>query len=174
MCSRHVVSVALHLDDRGYQERLVEHFGRRNVDFLDGSSGSGACLRDDATITLVLIGRRTWRCATVQRAIHAGLAASRRGRTGLLGILLPSYVFAGPCAEHRRTTLTQGRYWPYNVPPEVHRNVEHGYAAVHPWPSSEAELCTWLEQAARRRARLPAPILDPDRAPVDTTGPRWR
>ena len=116
----------------------------------------------DATVTVVLIGKDTWR----RKHVDWEIAATVRGtdanlRSGLLGILLPSHPSFGG-----------DDYDPYTIPPRLHDNIECGFAELYNWSGSPSEMAGWIDPAYRRRKQI-----NPDNSQVrfanNWKGPRW-
>lgn len=83
-------------------------------------------------------------------------------RTGLLGIVLPTYRVPGWDGVARATYRTEPNrttYCPNNIPPRLWDNVKKGFAIMRPWPSSPAELSEWIHEAFLRRNQQPSPDL---------------
>ncbi|MYB50475.1 MAG: hypothetical protein F4X72_14625 [Dehalococcoidia bacterium] len=164
---RHKVFVSYHhQEDQDYKDRFV----RMMSDYIvDKSVNTGDIvdqnlptdeirrrIRDeyiaDATVTVVLIGRCTWRRKHVDWEISASLIdTSHNDRCGLLGIRLPTHTDFGE-AEHN----------PRLIPPRLAANCEGSYpfAAVRRWSGSEYEvnrIRQWIDEAFSRRRRQPDP-----------------
>lgn len=108
---RHKVFISYyHEEDQRYKERLVGIMGNRIVDcsvdtrdIVDSNLPVDEVrrrIRDDfiaeATVTIVLIGPRTWQRKHVDWEIHASLRdTDHNDRCGLLGILLPAHTNDG-------------------------------------------------------------------------------
>ena len=105
---RHKVFISYyHEEDQRYKERLVGIMGNRIVDcsvdtrdIVDSNLPVDEVrrrIRDvfiaEATVTIVLIGPRTWQRKHVDWEIHASLRDTEHNRRcGLLGILLPAHT----------------------------------------------------------------------------------
>lgn len=95
----------------------------------------------DSTVTVVLVGKDTWRRRHVDWEIAASVRDSRDfPRSGLLGIILPTYPRPKPKA-----------YLPQTIPPRLHDNVACGYASLHDWSENPHEVQQWIHAAFRRR-----------------------
>ena len=108
--------------------------------------------------------------------IRGGLrATSANPRTGLLGILAPTYRAPWNAPYHeRQRAVPHGEYWRYNIPPVLWDNVDRGYAMMRPWPSSATELRTWIHEAFLRRTKQPDPSLVGTPYTRNRTGSRWQ
>lgn len=95
----------------------------------------------DSTVTVVLIGAETWQRKHVDWEIASSIRHTAfNPRSGLLGILLPSYQKPAP-----------GKYQPSTIPPRLHDNIECGFASIHDWSESPMEVSTWIHDAFLRR-----------------------
>jgi hypothetical protein len=98
----------------------------------------------DSTVTVVLVGADTWAYKTVDWEIGASLRDARSNpRSGLLGIVLPSY---------RR--LENDRYDPKTLPPRLNANLKSGYAQLHNWAYDAAAVSQWIREANETRTKI--------------------
>ncbi|MDO8607909.1 MAG: TIR domain-containing protein [Phaeospirillum sp.] len=94
----------------------------------------------DSTVTVVLIGSQTWQRKHVDWEIGSSIRNTQLNpRSGLLGILLPSYP------------LVNGQHNPRTIPPRLYSNVQNGYAKLYPWTTSATQLQNWIHEAFLRR-----------------------
>ena len=108
----------------------------------------------EATVTVVLIGPRTWQRKFVDWEIGATLRDTRMNpRCGLLGILLPCHP--GYQQPERNRHL---------VPPRLADNCvgDNPFAQIYDWPDSQnrrrgAEVQGWIHKAYQRRRKQPDP-----------------
>ncbi|TNF24067.1 MAG: hypothetical protein EP329_25765 [Deltaproteobacteria bacterium] len=182
MTTRHKVFISYHHAlDQQYKNDLVRYYADRVDGFVDRSVGIGdiddsvsteriaQLIREkhlrDSTVTVVLIGAGTWRRKHVDWEIYSSLrATSASPRSGLLGILLPTYQIPwGATGTQQWTQPATAYYWPNNIPPRLWDNVATGFAKVRPWPSSGQQLQEWIHEAYLRRDANPAPTLARDR-----------
>ena len=160
---KHKVFISFHEDDIGYKERFVQK--GKNV-FVDRSVDTGDIkdegikvetirqkIRDeyirDATVTIVLIGPKTWQRKHVDWEIGSSIRKARRNpRCGLLGIILPNH----PDYQKKKRN-------PRLMPPRLADNTkgEDPYALIYDWPPARAEarLLEWINRAFVRRAGKP-------------------
>lgn len=135
---RHKVFISYyHEEDQRYKERLVGIMGNRIVDcsvdtrdIVDSNLPVDEVrrrIRDDfiaaATVTIVLIGPRTWQRKHVDWEIHASLRdTDHNDRCGLLGILLPAH-----------TNFQKRTYNPRLIPPRLALNCagDDRYAGIY-------------------------------------------
>lgn len=155
-----------HQEDQDYKDRFVRmmtnHIVDKSVrtgDIIDQGLPVDEVrrrIRDeyiaDAAVTVVLIGRCTWRRKHVDWEISASLIdTAHNDRCGLLGIHLPSHQDFG-----------DDEYNPRLIPPRLAYNCEGNdpFAAVHRWSGSENEVNRvrrWIDAAFARRRRQPDP-----------------
>lgn len=188
---RHKVFLSFHRADMEYKEYFLRIFSRVLVDHSVGPGDIAdniptddvtRRIRDeyirDATVTIVLIGGETWKRKHVDWEIDSSLRDTRlNSRTGLLGILLPTYRLPPDVAAGYRpaswpetgprprgvmeTRPARAKFWPHNIPPRLWDNAapERGFAVVRPWPLDETELAGWVHEAFLRRTQNPPPSL---------------
>ncbi len=160
---RRKVFISFHEDDMDFKKRFV-HKARtviidKSVDTgdIDDTGIKVATIRQkirddyirDATVTIVLIGRRTWQRKHVDWDIGSSLRRTRKNpRCGLLGILLPNH-----------SNYRQDEYDPHLIPPRLADNCEGDdpYALIYNWPAgrAEARLRDWINRAFLRRNGAP-------------------
>lgn len=161
---RHKVFISFHERDIEYKEKFVRMMGERIV---DRSVDTGAIddtglktetirqkIRDeyvrDATVTIVLIGPRTWQRKHVDWEIGSSIRETRKNsRCGLLGIVLPNHSAYGKKRRNLRL-----------VPPRLADNCEGDdpYALIYDWPNpwTPAKIAEWIHRAfVRRKGTLP-------------------
>lgn len=156
---RHKVFISFHEKDIKHKEDFVRMMGKRIVDRsvdtgnIDDTGLKTATVRQkirdeyirDATVTIVLIGRRTWQRKHVDWEIGSSIRKTKRNpRCGLLGIILPSHP------DHGRKLYT-----PELIPPRLADNCdgENPYAFICDWPRpwTPAKVAEWIHQAYDRR-----------------------
>ena len=161
---RHKVFISYHHDqDQEYKERFAKMM---KGDIVDKSVGDGdidnrhkiettrRIIRDDfiadATVTVVLIGRCTWRRKHVDWEIGSSLRKTKKNsRCGLLGILLPHHPDFG-----------KDSYELGLIPPRLADNCkgDDPYARIYRWSGSPNEVNRvrqWVHQAFQRRDGTP-------------------
>ena len=116
----------------------------------------------DSTVTVVLIGKDTWRRKHVDWEIAATVRQTEANpRSGLVGIFLPTHPSHG-----------QNDYNEYITPPRLHYNVECGFADVYDWSESPSEVAEWIDAAFRRRDEI-IPDNSSVRFAKNWNGDRW-
>ena len=175
---RHKVFICFHEQDIKYKESFVRMMGRRIVDRsvdtgnIDDTDLKTATVRQkirdeyirDATVTIVLIGPRTWQRKHVDWEIGSSLRKSKRNpRCGLLGIVLPNHLNHG-----KKKGLD-----PRLIPPRLADNwtEDDSYARVYDWPKpwAPAKIAQWIHQAFVRRDGTPP---NNSRTPFERNRPR--
>jgi len=95
----------------------------------------------DSTVTVVLIGSETWKRKHVDWEIGSSIRQTQHNsRSGLLGIILPSYP--------RRDSK---KYDPHTIPPRLYDNIECGFATLHNWTDDHKQIQKWIHDAFERR-----------------------
>lgn len=95
----------------------------------------------DSTVTAVLVGLETWKRRHVDWEIGSSIRQTEfNDRSGLLGILLPTYRFP----ESNKCN-------PFTVPPRLYDNIQCGFAKIYPWSNNPIEVSGWIHDAFRRR-----------------------
>ena len=194
MTKKHKVFISYHhANDEDAKRLLVDRFAGAWDAFVDQSVDPegiedrgltsdriAQIIRDDyirdATVTVVLVGSHTWQRKHVDWELRSALRATKlNSRTGLLGILAPSYGVPAAARSWDRKRVEGGyqQYWPYNVPSVLWNNIEVGYATMRPWPVSADQLQGWIHEAYLRRFQQPDPTLKGDRFAKNRSGDRW-
>ena len=98
----------------------------------------------DSTVTVVLVGSQTWQRKHVDWEIGSSIRATMlNSRSGLLGILLPTYP-----------RLLLSTYDKYTIPPRLSDNAERGYAKIYNWSDNPIEVGSWIHEAFERRNKV--------------------
>ena len=160
---RHKVFISYYHKDIKYKEAFVRMMGKRIVDrsvdtgSIDDTGLKTETIRQkirdeyirDATVTIVLIGPRTWQRMYVDREIGSSIRKTKRNpRCGLLGIVLSNHLNYG---KKRNFHL---------LPPRLADNCkgEDPYALVYDWPKpwTPAKIAEWIHRAfVRRNGTMP-------------------
>jgi len=157
MSNRHKVFVSYHhARDEAYKTKF-EQFGSIFDVLVSGSVNDGDIepnlptdtirqkIRDDylrdTSVTVVLIGEETWRRKHVDWEIGSSIRHTKyNSRSGLLGILLPTYP---------RTDLK--KYNPRTIPPRLYDNIKCGFASIFNWSDNAATVQGWIHDAYLRK-----------------------
>jgi len=116
----------------------------------------------DSTVTVVLVGANTWQQKSVDWEISASLHQTQYNtRSGLLGILLPTYP-----------RLLGKHYDPHTIPPRLCDNIACGFSKVYTWNEEPYTVLSWIHHAYRRRTEI---LPDNSRTPFknNQSGERW-
>ena len=103
----------------------------------------------DATVTIVLIGPRTWQRKHVDWEIGSSIRKTKKNpRCGLLGIVLPNH------SEYGEEGID-----PHLIPPRLADNWQGSdpYAVIYDWPKpwAPAQVAEWVHRAFVRRNGTP-------------------
>lgn len=116
----------------------------------------------DSTVTVVLIGSQTWQRKHVDWEIGSSIRDTRyNSRSGLLGILLPTYPRQDPT-----------KFDPYTIPPRLYDNFKCGFAKIYNWSDSAIDVKHWIHEAFVRRNQVTPDNSYPNFV-NNRTGPRW-
>ena len=159
---KHKIFISFHEEDIRYKEDFVRMMGKRIVDRsvdtgnIDDTGLKTATVRQkirdeyirDATVTIVLLGPRTWRRKHVDWEIGSSIRKTKRNsRCGLLGILLPNHRNYG-----RKRNI-------HLFPPRLADNCsgQDPYALIYDWPKpwTPAKVAEWIHRAFVRRNGIP-------------------
>jgi hypothetical protein len=178
MSTRHKVFVSYHhARDEAYKSKF-ERFGRTFDVLVPGSVNGGDIdanlpaetirqkIRDEylrnTSVTVVLIGVETWQRKHIDLEIGSSIRPTEYNpRSGLLGILLPTYPRADPA-----------KYNPRTIPPRLYDNIKCEFAAIHNWSENATHVQNCIHQAyLRKNSRQP----DSSRVPfgMNRTGSEW-
>ena len=167
MSDRHRVFVSYyHKDDQHYKEIFESRFSNTYDIYVSESVKMGDIddtklsteqilqkIRDeylrDSTVTVVLIGAHTWQRKFVDWEIGASIRQTKfNSRSGLLGILLPTY-------PRPQGDLT--KYNRYTIPPRLHDNIQCNFATIYNWSKDPSTVQAWIHEAFKRRNEDPPP-----------------
>ncbi len=158
---RHKVFVSYHHDnDQYYRNEFERLFAAQNDIMVSRSVKDGDIdtnlptetirqkIRDeylsDSTVTVVLIGTETWKRKHVDWEIGSSIRQTRlSSRSGLLGILLPSYP-----------GYAKNSYNSQTIPPRLFDNLENGFAKLYCWNESPSSMQQWIHDAFERRNKF--------------------
>ncbi|MCK4456324.1 MAG: TIR domain-containing protein [Thermoplasmata archaeon] len=155
MTSRHKVFVSYHHEnDQAYRQQFERVFSNvivsRSVDIGDINLNLNTeyvrqIIRDeylsDSSVTVVLVGAQTWQRKHVDWEVSSSIRDTQKSpRSGLLGILLPTYPFLKPNTYSWST-----------IPPRLHDNVECGYAKMRLWTTDQNKMKEWIDEAFRTK-----------------------
>jgi len=123
----------------------------------------------DATVTVVLIGNETWKRKHIDWEISSSVRSTKKNsRTGLIGILLPSYERPEP-----------GKYSIHTIPPRLWDNVNENnfsddtFAKIYGWRDDPEDFQNYIHQAFLRKDRV-NPINSRKMFGKNRTGDQWQ
>lgn len=98
----------------------------------------------DVTVTLVLVGKDTWRRKHVDWEIGSSIRDTQfNPRAGLLGLILPTYPRTDPT-----------KYNPFTIPPRLYDNIRCEYAKIYNWTDNPTSLQYWIHDAFNTRTKI--------------------
>ena len=123
----------------------------------------------DSTVTVVLVGAHTWQRKHVDWEIYSSLRDTQNSpRSGLIGILLPTY----PRSK-------QGIYHPNTIPPRLCDNAKkkeeglESFSKIYDWTENQSDIQTRIDEAFERRNRI-NPINNRPMYVNNRSGPSWQ
>lgn len=117
----------------------------------------------DSTVTVVLVGTETWKRKHVDWEIGSSIRDTRKSdRSGLLGILLPTYP-----------GFSTNTYDPHTIPPRLHDNIECCFAKIYGWSENPNDVQSWIHEAFKRRKENPPPNNSYPPFVNNRSGERW-
>lgn len=179
MSNRHKVFVSYHHAlDESYKKNFEQRFGNAFGAIVPGSVQIGDInpnlptdtirqkIRDeylrDTSVTVVLIGAETWQRKHIDWEIGSSIRHTQYNpRSGLIGILLPSYSYPKP-----------NKYNRYTIPPRLHDNIECGFASIHLWSDDVETVQGWIHEAYLRKNSV-TPDNSRDSFGRNRTGSSW-
>ena len=161
---KHKVFISFHEKDIKWKEDFVRMMGKRIVDRsvdtgnIDDTGLKTATVRQkirdeyirDSTVTIVLIGPRTWQRRHVDWEVGSSIRKTKKNpRCGLLGIVLPNHP------NHGRNKKLD----PHLIPPRLADNWtgDDSYSLICDWPDpwAPAKIAEWIHRAFVRRDGTP-------------------
>lgn len=162
MSNTHKVFISFHAEDIYYKEKFEKLFHQsakviisRAVDAGDIQDG----LRDDtirqrirdeylrdSSVTIVLVGEKTWQRKHVDWEISSSIRDTEYNpRSGLLGILLPTY-----------SGYNERKYNKHTIPPRLSYNIDCGFSKLYRWTDNPEQIQNWVHEAyLAKRSILP-------------------
>ena len=146
-----------HHDDQKYRNLFDKKFGNvfitKSVEMGDINSNLKTDtirrkIRDeylrDSTVTVVLIGKNTWKRKHVDWEISSSIRHTEYNpRSGLLGLLLPT-----------RSDFGEKTFDQYTIPPRLWDNVNCGFAKIYDWNENPSNISQWIDAAFKRKAKI--------------------
>ncbi len=98
----------------------------------------------DSTVTIVLIGKDTWKRKYVDWEIASSLRDTQLNkRSGLIGIVLPDHP-----------NFKEKNYDIYTMPPRLADNLENGFGKIYDWSDNPESVYQWIEDAFNRKDKI--------------------
>jgi len=98
----------------------------------------------NSTVTVILIGSKTFQRKHVDWEISASIRHTKNNpRSGLLGIILPTYTRSRP-----------GYYDHCTIPPRLYDNIKCEYAGIYEWNDSANQIQNLIHEAFLRKDRV--------------------
>lgn len=98
----------------------------------------------DTTVTVVLIGKETWKRKHVDWEIGASIRATQyNSRSGLFGIFLPTHPDYG-----------RDKYNRCIIPPRLYDNATCGFASLYDWNTNPSTVQQWIHNAFVNRTKI--------------------
>jgi hypothetical protein len=186
MISRHKVFISYHHDnnkphdyfnkrDLEYREKFESIFAHSfetiisksvqdgDIPSYSSSDNTHTIIRDeylrDSTVTVVLIGQDTWKRKHVDWEISSSLRQTNyNSRSGLLGILLPSYEKPNSFFMHESNNhRIEGGFGfcdKKTIPQRLAMNLDNGFAKIYDWSENPYEVQQWIHEAFQRRSKI--------------------
>lgn len=90
----------------------------------------------DSSVIVVLVGNNTYKRKHVDWEIAAGLDPRTNGRSGLLGLLLPTY-----------SGFDKSEYYKDSIPERLLKNIESGFASIRKWTDDQSTIKHYIQSA---------------------------
>lgn len=180
--SKHKIFISYHhSNDQDYKEELesiycewLDNCISRSVQDMDIDDNLPdekirEIIRDNylknSTVTVVLVGQETWKRKHVDWEIYSSLYdGSKNKRSGLIGVLLPSYP-----------DLINNKYNPYTIPQRLYDNIQTGYAKIYSWDDFLINCEDYIDEAYKRKNDYSFKTdLSRERFKQNRSGDRWR
>ena len=161
MNNQHKVFISYHTEDQYFREHFEDLFSDLYDIVVSGSIKMGDFddtkisterlrqhIRDkylrDTTVTIVLVGVNTWQQNSVDWEINSSLRQTEYNtRSGLLGILLPTY----PRPQDKP-------YDPSTIPQRLYDNIKCGFSKIYTWIEDPYTVLSWIHYAYKRRTEI--------------------
>lgn len=161
MAERHKVFVSYHhANDQEYRDLFEELFDYIHDIIVSKSVKMGDIgtnlktetirqkIRDeylaDSTVTVVLIGSKTWKRKHVDWEISSSIRDTKNSsRSGLIGIILPSYPRKDETKYNSKT-----------IPPRLYDNIKREFASIHNWSDDPKVVQRWIHNAFLRKNKI--------------------
>lgn len=184
MISRHKVFISYYNEDDQLYRDEFEHLFAQVYDIMESRSVEEGDIDSatadeytyqqirekylsDSTVTVVLIGPQTWSRKFVDWEIYFSLRSTQRShRSGLLGIILPTY-----------SGFKDNTYSPRTIPSRLYDNLPseknpNSFARIYKWNKDPNVVSNWIQEAYSRRDSI-NPINSRSRLDKNLPGSSW-
>ena len=162
MTDRHIIFASFHHSDEFYKNRF-EFLFKDVYDVLESKSVKDGdidptlktetirqIIRDEfirsASVTIVLISTETWKRKYIDWEISSSIRQTKfNPRTGLIGILLPTYSKIG---------IKSNEYHIHTIPPWLYDNVKCGFAEIYEWTEDSETIKELIHKAYLRKSKV--------------------
>ena len=152
--TKHKVFISYyHKDDEDYRDKFEELFGHLfinksvhpgDIDDDDSDEYIKQLIREkyitDASVTIILVGPKTYCRKHVDWEIYATLDKKADGYSGLLGLCLPTHP-----------NYKEDNYTSSIIPSRLVYNLKSKYAGLYDWTKNEENIKKWVEKAFNSR-----------------------
>lgn len=164
MALRHKVFISYyHDEDAKYRNEFETLFGNVmvsrsvNIGDIDPTTNTEYIMQtirndylSDSTVTVVLVGAHTWQRKYVDWEIYSSLRdSSKSPRSGLVGILLPTYPSSQPGCYKRNT-----------IPPRLMDNLkkredgQEPFSNIYNWTEDQSSMQNIIDEAFKKRDKI--------------------
>lgn len=160
-----------HANDESYKNELEKLALQNKTEFISKAIQDGDIddnittetiyqkIRDnyiaDATVTIVLIGKDTWKRKYVDWEIASSIRDTKKNsRNGLIGILLPTCDTFCESELKYSTTDRKVFFCKNKIPPRLWDNFRAGYADIYSWEYAVKHLKEIIDKAFKRRTTI--------------------
>lgn len=160
MGTSHKVFISFHSEDIYYKNEFERLFHDYHEVIISRSVDTGDIpdnlqtetvrqkIRDeylrDSSVTIVLIGAKTWQRKHVDWEIGSSLRDTAfNPRSGLLGIVLPTY-----------SGFSTNSYNRFTIPPRLADNTANGYAKIYSWSTNPYSIQNWVHEAYVNKSKV--------------------
>jgi len=99
----------------------------------------------DSTVTVVLIGRNTWKRKYVDWEIYSSMRDTQKNqRSGVIGIILPTRDDYG---ENKSFNM-------YTIPPRLADNLDNGFVKIYDWSTNPFFYQKIIHEAYERKDKI--------------------
>lgn len=180
MTDRHNVFISYHhKNDEAYKVQFEKLFNGAydilqtkavtdgDIDPTNSTQYTRQLIRDnfikDASVNVTLIGSETWQRKHIDWEISSSIRDTKlNSRTGLIGIILPTYPKSDTTKYDRHT-----------IPPRLYDNIQNDYAKLYNWSNDPNKVQSWIHQAFLRRTKI-MPDNSRDMFVNNRSGQKWQ